>query len=320
MPAPNLTRADAQARAELLEVDAYEVELDLTDAHGHASEQTFRSTTTVRFRARRAGAATFIDLIADRMYGATLNGRALDTSGYAEETGLGLDGLAEVNTLVVDADCRYSHTGEGLHRFVDPVDEAVYLYTQFETADAKRVYACFDQPDLKATFGLTVTAPAGWRLISNGRPRDRAEAPNGGQVVRFASTPRISTYVTALAAGPYHGVTTNLAGVDLGVYCRASLAAFLDSDELFEITRHGFDWFQREFEYPYAFDKYDQVFVPEFNAGAMENAACITLRETVFRSRVTDCAYRAACRDDPARAGACRSATWSPCAGGTTSG
>jgi aminopeptidase N len=292
MPAPNLTRADAQARAELLEVDAYEVELDLTDGHGHASEQTFRSTTTVRFRARRAGAATFIDLIADRIHGATLNGRALDTSGYAEETGLDLDGLAEINTLVVDADCCYSHTGEGLHRFVDPVDDAVYLYTQFETADAKRVYACFDQPDLKATFSLTVTSPAGWRLISNGRPLERAEAPSRGQVVRFTSTPRISTYVTALAAGPYHGVTTNLAGVDLGVYCRASLAAFLDSDELFEITRQGFDWFQREFDYPYAFDKYDQVFVPEFNAGAMENAACITLREElVFRSRVTDYAY-----------------------------
>jgi aminopeptidase N len=292
MAAPNLTRADAQARAELLDADTYEVALDLTDGLGRPSEQTFRSTTTVRFSARRVGSATFVDLMADRIHRATLNGRSLDTSGYAEEIGLRLDDLADVNTLVVDADCRYSHTGEGLHRFVDPVDGAVYLYTQFETADAKRVYACFDQPDLKATFSLVVTAPADWQLISNGRPVERTEAPNGTQVVRFATTPRVPTYITALAAGPYQGATTQHGGISLGVYCRASLAPFLDADELFEITRQGFDWFQREFEYPYAFDKYDQVFVPEFNAGAMENAACITFREElVFRSRVTDYAY-----------------------------
>jgi aminopeptidase N len=292
MAAPNLTRVDARARAELLEVDAYEVALDLTDGHGRPGERTFRSRTTVRFRARRAGAATFIDLIADRIHGATLNGRPLDTGGYTEETGLALDALAEDNTLVVDADCRYTNTGEGLHRFVDPVDGAVYLYTQFETADAKRMYACFDQPDLKAAFGLTVTAPREWQLISNGRPVDRAEAPSGAQVVRFASTPPIATYVTALVAGPYHRVAAHHAGIDLGLYCRASLAQFLDADELFEITRQGFDWFRRAFEYPYAFDKYDQLFVPEFNAGAMENAACVTLREDyVFRSRVTDYSY-----------------------------
>ncbi|MBV9357007.1 MAG: aminopeptidase N [Chloroflexi bacterium] len=292
MAAPNLTRADAQARAELLDVDTYEVGLDLTDSHGRPSEQTFRSTTTVRFRARRAGAATFVDLMADRIHRAALNGRPLDTSGYAEETGLRLEDLAEVNTLIVDAECRYSHTGEGLHRFVDPVDNAVYLYTQFETADAKRVYACFDQPDLKATFSLAVTAPADWQVISNGRPVEWTEAPDGSKLVRFATTPRVPTYITALAAGPYHRARTQHAGIDLGVYCRASLAPFLDADELFEVTRQGFDWFQREFAYPYAFDKYDQVFVPEFNAGAMENAACITFREElVFRSRVTDYAY-----------------------------
>src|ERR1051326_5365 len=150
MGAPNLTRTDAQARAELLELTAYEVELDLTDGAGNPGERTFRSRTTVRFRARQPGASTFIDLIADVIHAAVLNGSPLDTAHYTPEAGIALPGLAADNTLVVEADCVYSNTGEGLHRFVDPVDSSVYLYSQFETADAKRIYTCVDQPDLKA--------------------------------------------------------------------------------------------------------------------------------------------------------------------------
>ena len=292
MGAPNLTRSDARARAELLTVIAYEVDIDLTDGAGRPGEGMFRSRTTVRFHASEAGASTFIDLIAERIHSAVLNGAPLDTSGYAPESGLVLSDLAEDNTLVVDADCRYSNTGEGLHRFVDPVDGAVYVYSQFETADAKRMYACFDQPDLKASFSLQVTAPRDWEVVSNGRLIERSDTPEGAQVARFQPTPRLSTYVTALVAGPYHKETDRHDGIDLGVYCRASLAEYLDADAIFEVTKQGFDWFHQAFGYRYAFDKLDQLLVPEFNAGAMENAGCITIMEDyVFRSKVTQAEY-----------------------------
>ncbi len=198
---------------------------------------------------------------------------------------LELPGLAEANELVVDAVCAYSRTGEGLHRFVDPVDGEVYLYTQFETYDAHRMYACFDQPDLKANFTLQVTAPSHWTCVSNG-VSSRGPAVGHWQ---FETTPRISTYITALIAGPYHAVYDEHDGIDLGLYCRASLAEFLDPDELFTVTKQGFDFFHRVFDYPYPFGKYDQLFVPEFNAGAMENAGAVTfLEDYVFRSKVTD--------------------------------
>jgi aminopeptidase N len=292
MGVPNLTRVDARSRAELLSVSGYEVELDLTDGGGKPGERTFRSRTTIRFTASRPGAATFVDVIADRFHEVTLNGRALDTSAYRPEDGLALPDLAADNVLVVDADLLYTNTGEGLHRFVDPVDGEVYLYSQFETADAKRMYTCFDQPDLKGTFALTVTAPPHWEVVSNGRAEDVTEGVGGAQVVRFRTTPPLAPYVTALVAGPYHKVTDSHDGIDLGVYCRASLAEHLDADEILLITKQGFDWYHRAFDYRYPFDKYDQLFVPEFNAGAMENAACVTfLDDYVFRSKVTDYAY-----------------------------
>jgi len=292
MAVPNLTRTEARRRADLLDVDAYEVELDLTDGGGKPGERTFRSRTTIRFRGREPGAGTFVDLIAQAIHSATLNGEPVDISGYAPERGLALAGLAEGNTLVVDADCLYTNTGEGLHRFVDPVDGAVYLYSQFETADAKRMYACFDQPDLKAPFTLTVTAPQDWVVVSNGRVTGRDDGVGGAAVSRFATTVPLSPYVTALVAGPYHKVTDTHDGIDLGVYCRASLAEHLDADEIFLVTKQGFDWYHRAFDYRYPFDKYDQLFVPEFNAGAMENAACVTfLEDYVFRSKVTDAVY-----------------------------
>jgi aminopeptidase N len=292
MGVPNLTRLDARARADLLAVSAYEVELDLTDGGGKPGERTFRSRTTIRFTASRPGAATFVDVIADGFREVTLNGRPLDTSGYRPEDGIAVPDLAADNVLAVDADLLYTNTGEGLHRFVDPVDGEVYLYSQFETADAKRMYACFDQPDLKGTFALTVTAPAHWDVVSNGRAVEVTEGTGGALVVRFATTPPLSPYVTALVAGPYHKVTDTHDGIDLGVYCRASLAEHLDADEILLITKQGFDWYHRAFDYRYPFDKYDQLFVPEFNAGAMENAACVTfLDDYVFRSKVTDYSY-----------------------------
>ena len=289
---PNLTRTDAAARAELLAVQSYDLHLDVTDGDGHPGERTFRSVTTVEFTARRAGAETFIDLVADTVHSATLNGTELDVSTYTEDGGLPLPGLAEQNTLVVTADCRYSNSGEGLHRFEDPEDRQVYLYTQFEPADAKRMFACFDQPDLKATFTMHVAAPFDWQVVSNTGGRTIEAGPAGSQLVHFEPTRRISTYLVALIAGPYAKVTDSHEGIPLGLYCRASLAKHLDADELFRVTKQGFDFYHRVFDYPYPFDKYDQLFVPEFNAGAMENAGAVTfLEDYVFRSKVSRARY-----------------------------
>ncbi|MFD6426099.1 aminopeptidase N [Streptomyces sp. NPDC060198] len=289
MPGTNLTREEAQERARLLTVDAYEVELDLSGAQEGGS---FRSVTTVRFDSAEAGAETFIDLVAPAVHDVVLNGTPLDVAAVFRDARIALPHLREgANELKVVADCAYTNTGEGLHRFVDPVDEQAYLYTQFEVPDARRVFASFEQPDLKATFAFTVKAPAGWTVISN----SPTPAPVD-DVWTFAPTPRISTYITALIAGPYHSVHSSYErdgqSVPLGIYCRPSLAEHLDADHIFEVTRLGFDWFQEQFDYAYPFAKYDQLFVPEFNAGAMENAGAVTIRDQyVFRSKVTDAAY-----------------------------
>jgi aminopeptidase N len=288
---PNLTREEARTRAALLHVQDYEIGLDVTDGGGKPSERTFRSTTTIHFTAARAGAATVVDVIADKLHTVTLNGRDVDVSGYDCEHGIALTDLATENTLFVDADLLYTNTGEGLHRFVDPLDGETYLYSQFETADAKRMYACFDQPDLKAEFTISVIVPEDWEVSSNGRQLAVDEL-RAGKRVRFATTPRLSTYVTALVAGPYQVVRSSHDGIDLGLWCRRTLAAHLDTDELFKVTAQGFDWYHANFGVRYPFDKYDQLFVPEFNAGAMENAGCVTFREDyIFRSKVTDARY-----------------------------
>jgi aminopeptidase N len=287
---PNLTRDQAIERAALVTVDNYRIDLDLTDGDGKPGERTFHSVTTVTFDAL-AGADTVLDIAAGTVRSATLNGRELDVSGYDESTGIALSGLAEHNVVVVDADCRYSNTGEGLHRFVDPVDGEVYLYSQFETADAKRMFACFDQPDLKATFDVQVTAPQHWQVVSNG-----ATVSVDGGVHIFATTPRMSTYLAALIAGPYarwDDVYRDENGeIALGIFCRATLAEFMDAERLFTQTKQGFGFYHKNFGVPYAFGKYDQLFVPEFNAGAMENAGAVTfLEDYVFRSKVTRASY-----------------------------
>ncbi|WP_251093395.1 aminopeptidase N [Streptomyces sp. Caat 7-52] len=289
MPGTNLTREEARQRAELLSVDSYEIELDLSGAQEGG---TYRSVTTVRFDVARGGAESFIDLVAPTVHEVVLNGDQLDPAEVFKDSRIALSELPEGrNVLRVVADCAYTNTGEGLHRFVDPVDEQAYLYTQFEVPDARRVFASFEQPDLKATFQFTVKAPEGWTVISNSptpEPKDN--------VWSFEPTPRISTYITALIVGPYHSVHSvyekDGRTVPLGIYCRPSLAEFLDADAIFDVTRQGFDWFQEKFDYAYPFAKYDQLFVPEFNAGAMENAGAVTLRDQyVFRSKVTDAAY-----------------------------
>jgi aminopeptidase N len=291
---PNLTRDQAVERAALITVDSYQINLDVTDGNGAPGERTFRSTTTVQFDAL-AGGDTVIDIAAETVRSATLNGHELDVSGYDESIGIPLRGLAGHNVVVVDADCRYSNTGEGLHHFVDPVDDETYLYSQFETADAKRMFACFDQPDLKATFDIRVNAPKHWRVVSNGACTDVTE--NGASAAHtFATTPRMSTYLVALIAGPYavweDAYTDEHGDIPLGIYCRDSLAQHMDAERLFTQTKQGFGFYHKHFGLPYAFGKYDQLFVPEFNAGAMENAGAVTfLEDYVFRSKVTRASY-----------------------------
>ncbi|WP_216892490.1 aminopeptidase N [Nocardia alni] len=293
MSAPNLTREQAIARAATISVENYRVELDLT-----TGEETFSSRSTATFTAT-PGSETFVDFVGAGLRSAMLNGTAVEIGEYDESKGLTLTGLAERNELVIEADCDYSHTGEGLHRFVDPTDDKVYLYSQFETADAKRMFACFDQPDLKATYDITVTAPEDWEVISNGAAA-ATHAADGVVVHTFATTPRMSTYLVALIAGPYAKWTDTFTdghgSIPLGIYCRASLAEHMDSERLFTETKQGFGFYHENFGVPYAFGKYDQLFVPEFNAGAMENAGAVTfLEDYVFRSKVTRASYERRC-------------------------
>ncbi|TFC26902.1 aminopeptidase N [Cryobacterium sp. MDB1-18-2] len=288
MPGENLTRIEAQERAALVTVQKYAISLDLT-----TGPETFASTTTVTFTAT-PGASTFIDAITRTVHAVTLNGVDLDPASVSDGIRIQLDGLAAENTLTVVADAEYTNTGEGLHRFVDPVDNEVYLYSQFEVPDSRRVFAVFEQPDLKAAFQFTVTAPGEWEVVSNSTTPEPTDAGNGAKTWAFEPTHTISSYITALIAGPYAVIRSELTSSDgriipLGLFSRKSLSQFLDSDYLFEKTRQGFAYFEEKFNYPYPFDKYDQLFVPEFNAGAMENAGAVTFTETyVFRSKVTD--------------------------------
>ena len=288
MPGENLTRAEAIERRATVATQSYEVALDLT-----TGPDVFRSRTVARFTAT-PGASTFIDAITAEVHLVVLNGIALDPADVADGVRIRLDGLAADNVLEVVADFAYSTSGEGLHRFVDPVDGEVYLYSQFEVPDSRRVFAVFEQPDLKATFAFTVTAPEAWVVVSNQPEVSRRPAAAGSSTIEFSPTPVISSYITAIIAGPYVDWRDSLQSSDgrtipLGVFARKSLADHVDADYVFDKTRQGFEYYEEKFGVPYPFDKYDQLFVPEFNAGAMENAGAVTFTETyVFRSKVTD--------------------------------
>ena len=290
MPGQNLTRLEAADRSATVHTQTYDVTLDLT-----RGETVFGSSTTVRFTST-PGSSTFIDLIAPVVHSISLNGRALDPAEIYADSRITLTELAADNELVVVADCAYMHTGEGLHRFTDPADGETYLYSQFEVPDSRRVFAVFEQPDLNASFPFTVTTPVSWTVLSNSptpepTPAKASDGSGDAHTFAFAPTEPMSSYVTAIVAGPYVGVTDeNVAGdgrtVPLGVYCRKSLAEHMDSAEILDLTKRGFAYYENLFATHYAFTKYDQIFVPEFNAGAMENAGCVTHRDDyIFRSR-----------------------------------
>ncbi|HRC65106.1 MAG TPA: aminopeptidase N, partial [Dermatophilaceae bacterium] len=288
MPGTNLTRDEAASRAALLHVNSYDVVLDLT-----TGPTTFLTSTTVRFAARAAGVGTWIDFVGDSVTSVTLNGVALDPAEVFADSRIALPALAPDNVLVVDAVGRYTNSGEGLHRFVDPVDNEVYLYSQFEVPDSRRVYAVFEQPDLKATFAFTATVPDHWVVVSNQPAPEPVPAGEGRATWAFEPTPRISSYITALCAGPYTVRWDEVQGRDavipMGIFARRSITEYVDYGNLFDCTKAGILFFEKEFDGAFPFAKYDQLFVPEYNAGAMENAGCVTITDAyVFRGQPSE--------------------------------
>ena len=292
MPGLNSTRAEAAARAAHLAVASYELTLDLT-----TGDETFISETIIKFTCNKPGYETFLDAVGKNVISATLNGQVVDTSNYDGES-IFIKNLAADNELIIKMNGLYSKTGEGLQRSVDPVDNEVYLYSQGETAFIRKMYPCFDQPDLKATFTLTAIAPDHWSVISNNPVKEKSQLADKKAKWSFTTTPRISTYITALIAGPYYSVTDQYVGkktVPLGIYCRKSLSEHLDPEDIFLITKQGFAYFEKVFGLEYPFEKYDQIAVVDFNWGAMENAGAVTFLERllVFRSKVTERMYNA---------------------------
>ncbi|WP_369143678.1 aminopeptidase N [Streptomyces sp. R44] len=273
-----LTRDEAQTRAQLLDVHHYRVDLDLT-----TGDETFESQSLIRFTARAAG-DTFVELKPETLHSAVLDDEPLDVTTL-DGNRLPLTLTEGEHTLRISTTMRYSRTGEGMHRFTDPTDGESYVYTQLFMEDVQRVFAGFDQPDLKAVFEVGVKAPEGWTVLSNGI----TERQEDGRW-QAAPTPLLSTYLVCVAAGPFHSIRTEHAGLPFGIHCRRSLAAHLDADadEILAVTKACYDRYHEKFEEPYPFDSYDQAFVPEFNAGAMENPGLVTFRdEFVFRSAVT---------------------------------
>jgi aminopeptidase N len=306
MTATEITRAETRERAWLLHDLSYEVSLDLTggaqtsdDARASAAAQTFRSEALIRFGCRQPGAATYVDLVAERVHEITLNGTPVDPAAALSAGRIALAGLAESNELRVVADCRYSGDGTGMHRSVDSADGRVYLYTKFEPAYARQVFANFEQPDLKAPFTFHVTVPADWTVLSNQPALSSEPAATGASsaVWHFPATPPISTYLTAVVAGQYEvvrGSHTTPRGqeVPLTLACRASLAAHLDADDVLAITAAGLDFYTGLFQGDFPFAQYGQAFVPEYSAGATENVGCVVITDQLlFPSRVTDAMY-----------------------------
>ena len=287
MPGTNLTRSEAARRAALISTEAYRVYLDLT-----GSETAFSSITEIDFTAE-AGASTFLDIVAESVDKVVLNGNVLDAGAFADSR-FPLEDLAPENTVRVEATMSYSRTGEGLHRYVDPADGEVYLYSQFEVADARRVFACFEQPDLKAEFTLTIDAPEAWTVLSNSPSPEPVATREGVFTWQFTPTERISTYLVSIIAGPYASaegdVYRSVDGreIPLGIWARKSLIEYVDADEIYEVTKQGFEFYEANYGFPYPFRKYDQVFCPEYNAGAMEHPGNVTLVESyIFRTKPT---------------------------------
>ena len=289
MSGTNITQIEAAERSELIKVSSYKIDLDVT-----TGAETFLVKTVINFAGLKPGATTFIDCVGKRVISAKLNGVDFDPKFDGES--VFLPAIAAENVLEIEHEGVYSHSGEGLHRFVDPADDEIYLYTQFETGDARRMYACFDQPDQKATFSISTITPKHWEVISNYGIESTKDVDGDRKHIQFATSQVISTYVTAIVAGPYMSVHDEYKGektIPLGIYARKSFFKHVDAENIFEVTKQGFAYFEKTFGLAYPFGKYDQIAVAEYNCGAMENVGCVTFQEDVliFRSKVTERSY-----------------------------
>jgi aminopeptidase N len=274
----SLSREEAEARAAIVEVDRYDIAVDM---RGLFDGEVLASTSTITFRCSEPGASTFVDCVAE-VRSATLNGRELDLSGV-EGGRIPLADLQADNVLVVSTTQSDTGSGAGILRTVDPSDKLVYVWTSFEADDARRAWACFDQPDLKAPHAFTVLAHESWTVTSNGAPSSVEDAEDGGRRWTFPDTPRLSTYVVVVNAGPFHELRQERGGHSLGLYCRQSLKQYLerDAEELFDLTAAGLAFFGEQFGQPFPQERYDQVFVPNMG-GAMENWGCVTWTDAVL--------------------------------------
>jgi aminopeptidase N len=289
VPGTNITQIEAAQRSEIIKVESYKIDLDVT-----TGAETFLVKTTIKFAGLKPGSTTFLDCVGKRVMSAKLNGADFDPK-FDGET-IFLPAIAADNTLEIEHEGIYSNSGEGLHRFVDPADNEVYLYTQFETGDARRMYACFDQPDQKATFTISTITPKHWAVISNYGIESAKDLDNDRKHTQFATSQVISTYVTAIVAGAYTSVHDEYKGektIPMGIYARKSFFQYVDAENIFEVTKQGFAYFEKTFGLAYPFGKYDQIAVAEYNWGAMENVGCVTFHEDVliFRSKVTERSY-----------------------------
>ncbi|MBT2512875.1 aminopeptidase N [Arthrobacter sp. ISL-30] len=302
MPNHNLSRDEAAARSTLVSTHSYEVSLDVRGATD-PDTTGYPSRSVINFSAT-PGSSTFLDFIGESVHSVFLNGKDLPIADVVDGSRIRLDNLQAENQVTVTAIARYSNSGEGMHRFVDPADGKVYLYTQYEPSDARRVFANFEQPDLKAEFTFHVMAPSEWHVASNGAEADRVQLTSDPATSRwdFAPTKRMSTYITSVLAGPYFKAEDHwskrfddgrVLEVPLALYCRASLKESFDGDKLFGLTKAGLDFFHGLFDYPYPWGKYDQAFVPEYNLGAMENPGLVTFTDKyIYTSRATDSQYQ----------------------------
>ncbi|MBP1231425.1 aminopeptidase N [Arthrobacter sp. PvP102] len=300
----NLQRDEAAIRSALITTHSYDVSLDVRQAQD--PEVTgYTSRSVITFSAREPGGSTFLDFISGEVHSVFLNGKGLSVTDVVDGSRIRLDNLQAENQVTVTGTALYSTSGEGMHRFFDPADGKCYLYTQYEPADARRVFANFEQPDLKAEFTFHVMAPSDWQVASNGAEAGRTQLTSDPATSRwdFAPTQRMSTYITTVLAGPYFKAEDHWSGtledgtaleVPLALYCRSSMAGSFDTGHLFELTKRGLGFFNNLFDYPYPWGKYDQAFVPEYNLGAMENPGLVTFTENyVFTSRAADSQYQA---------------------------
>jgi aminopeptidase N len=278
-----LTQEEARRRAEVISDVRYELHLDL-----ESGAKTYAGDCTIRFT-REGGGETFLDFTGSVIERFVVNDVEHDPVWRENRLALAAEWLAPVNEIRIQYVNSYDHSGEGFHQFVDPEDDAEYLYTQFEPFSAHRMFPCFDQPDLKATYELAVTAPPDWLVMTASRPVGTDTAADGRTRHAFETTVPFSTYLLSVVAGPYRSVTSDHNGIPLGLYCRASLVDYLDADDLLTLTAAGIDFFGEFFGHPYPFTKYDQIFVPEFNWGGMENVGNVTYSDRyLFRDPPTE--------------------------------